>query len=454
MPNAIMNTVYNQFLTTYAPKKTDTRYDTHKRSELKSIYNSMARVNRDAPLYKFDNSPQVRQTVIGIKEEARQLHNTVVSIMGNSETVDFNGKIAYSSNENIISAKYIGPSDLLVLSGPDTGNDTAQQPISADGSTPVYEIEVQSLASPQVNMGKYMPKDSPAPPASAYSFDVNINGQGYEFQFGINEGDTNFDVQNRLSRLINNSGIHLTSSVEEDESGNTALRISSSQVGVSFGQNTQVFSINDENTSQAAGCVDYFGINYVAREASNAHFKVNGAEASSGSNYFILEKNYEITLNGISPNEGETTTIGIKPDTEAFAENISSLVGIYNQFIKSVNEYQDIQSGGTNLLQEMNGITDLYRQEMERLGITPNDRGELSLDKDTLNQTSADEASKQSLAAIKDFSLSLLRKSNQVSLNPVSYINKTVVAYKNPGRTFTSPYVASAYAGMMFNSYC
>ena len=59
-----------------------------------------------------------------------------------------------------------------------------------------------------------------------------------------------------------------------------------------------------------------------------------------------------------------------------------------------------------------------------------------------------------SVEAIKKFTSSILRKSNQISVNPVEYLNKTVVAYKNPGKNFTNPYTASAYSGYMFNSYC
>ena len=48
----------------------------------------------------------------------------------------------------------------------------------------------------------------------------------------------------------------------------------------------------------------------------------------------------------------------------------------------------------------------------------------------------------------------LLKKSRQVSLNPMEYVEKTMVAYKNPGRSFINPYSVSAYSGMMFNGYC
>ena len=58
------------------------------------------------------------------------------------------------------------------------------------------------------------------------------------------------------------------------------------------------------------------------------------------------------------------------------------------------------------------------------------------------------------MSYVKDFANSLMRKTNQISLNPMQYVNKTIVAYKNPGRNFATPYITSAYSGMMFNSYC
>lgn len=58
-------------------------------------------------------------------------------------------------------------------------------------------------------------------------------------------------------------------------------------------------------------------------------------------------------------------------------------------------------------------------------------------------------------STIKDFTNSILRKTNQVSLNPMEYVDKTLVAYKNPaGHNFAAPYMTSNYSGMFFNSYC
>ena len=454
MASSVMTTIYNQYSMTYMPRKSDTRYDSHKRSELRTICSNMARINRDAPLYLFpNNSEETRKYIVELKENTRDLRNTIIDSLGGVDNTDFNGKIAYTTNENVVSAKYIGnqsSSNQL----PDNEDSSDGSVISTSGEIPSYEIEVLSLASPQVNLGKYLPMDERSIEPGEYSFDVAINDLGYEFQFNIHEDDTNHEIQQRLSRLINNSRIGLNATVEEDENGASALRIESTRVGIDYGQSSKVFSISESGGTRNSGAVDYLGINYVARDASNAHFKVNGMEASASSNTFILQNDYEITLNGISENEGQTVTIGVKPDTIALQENISNLIGGYNDFIRSMNEYRESQERSHYLTKEMGKIAGYYQEEMNKLGIVPNEDGTLSLDGDKLNEAVALEESPDAISSLKLFSQSVLRKSDQVALNPISYVNKVVVAYKNPSHTLISPYVTSAYAGMMFNNYC
>ena len=452
MANIAMNAVYNQFSTTYMQKKAVGRYDTHKRSELRTLCNSMAKVNRDAPLYLIDRSEDAKRFVISLKEDARELRNTIISTMGDADSSAFNNKIAYSTNPDIISAKYIG-SPASGLPGDTAASDTGSV-ASSNGEVPGYEIEVTSLASPQVNLGNFLPKDGKELATGEYSFDISVNDMGYEFQFNINEGDTTHDIQKRLARLINNSKIGLNASVEENDEELTSLRIESSRVGIDYGQDSRIFTISEDNTSKNSGVVSFLGLDYVAREASNAHFIVNGKEASATSNNFILQNTYEITLNGLSENEGQTTTIGLKPDTEAFHDNISTLIGGYNNFIRSVSEFQNSQTQSSHLVKEMNRITGFYYQEMEKLGIAPQKDGTLTLDSEQLNQVISTDEPEEALSSLKAFSQSMLRKSSQISLNPVSYMNKKIVAYKDPNNTFLSPYVTSAYSGMFFNNYC
>lgn len=453
MASSVMTTIYNQYSMTYMPRKSDTRYDSHKRSELRSICSTMAKINRDAPLYMLNNSDDTRKYVVGLKENVRDLRNTIIESLGGVDNTDFNGKIAYSDNENIVSAKYIGnQSSPKQLSGEANAEDGAV--VSTNGEIPTYEIEVTELASPQVNLGKYLPMGERSIAPGEYSFDVNVSDLGYEFQFSISDEDTNNEIQQRLSRLINNSKIGLNATVEEDGEGNSALRIESARAGIDYGQSSKVFSIAESTGRRNSGAVDYLGIDYVARKASNARFKVNGIEASASSNTFILQNDYEVTLHGISENEGQTTTIGVKPDTIALQENISNLIGGYNNFIRSMSEYQESQQRSRQLTRDMGKIVGFYQEGMSKLGISPNEDGTLSLDGEKLNEAVALEESPEALSSLKLFSQSALRKSDQIALNPISYVNKVIVAYKNPSHTLFSPYVTSAYAGMMFNNYC
>lgn len=456
MPNTVMTAVYNQFSTTYLSKKTAGRYDTHKPGELRTLCSSMAKVNRDAPLYLLDTSKEAKQYVIALKEEARDLHNTILSSLGEVEESAFHNKIAYSSNENIVSAKYIGAQNNSEFFAQQDSSSEGSV-ISANGEIPTYEIEVMALASPQINIGSYVPSKQRGLAEGEYSFDINVNGMGYEFQFNVNESDTNLDIQKRLSRLINNSRIGLNADAKEEENGNSFLYIESAKTGIDYGQSPRIFSISDDDTSKKAGAVSYFGLNYIAKEASNAHFTVNGIEASAASNHFILQNNYEITLNGISQNEGQTTVIGVKPDTEALQENISNLVGGYNTFLKAIDQYKGIQPQICHLLTEITHTSSFYQKEMAVLGIMPAKEGTLEINKEQLEHSIIHTDSSKALAslqALKSFSQYMLHKSSQISLNPVSYMNKTIVAYKNPANQFLNPYLTSAYSGMFFNNYC
>lgn len=57
----------------------------------------------------------------------------------------------------------------------------------------------------------------------------------YEFQFNIGEGDTNRQITERLSRLINNADIGITADVTESDS-RYALRLTSDATGVPNGK--------------------------------------------------------------------------------------------------------------------------------------------------------------------------------------------------------------------------
>ena len=105
--NHILNVAYNNYLTTYTPKSV-TRYDTHKKSELRSVYNSIVKLNKDAPWYLPTTNKDTQRFAVDIKENARILHNSIAQIGGLEEDGLFHKKSAYSSDDDVITASYIG----------------------------------------------------------------------------------------------------------------------------------------------------------------------------------------------------------------------------------------------------------------------------------------------------------------------------------------------------------
>jgi len=191
------------------------------------------------------------------------------------------------------------------------------------------------------------------------------------------------------------------------------------------------------------------GLNYISHSADNASFLINGEERSSSSNHFTVGKLFDVQIKAVSP-EDKPVHIGLKTDTESITDNINQLVGSYNNFIRAASSYLNTQSRSRQLVREFSSIASLYGNSLESMGMHLEDDGILSINDERLRQTAA--ASGNDLSAfsvLKDFSSSLLHKSDQVSLNPMDYVDKKIVAYKNPGHNFISP-----YSGMMFNSYC
>lgn len=429
---AALNAVYNNYLTAYAPMNMS-RYDTHKKSELRNVYNSIVKLNKESPWYLPTTSKDTQRYAITLKERARELHNTIAQLDGLEENGLLDKKSAFSSNNDIVTATYIGKQ-------------------TNDGASPSFSIEVDSLASSQENLGRFLPNSKVNLPADLYSFDVLINDMNYEFQFAINGDETNREMQERLMRLINNSDIGLKASIAESD-GQTSLRMVSESTGLPSGRSYQ-FAISDDRTSKASGTVDYLGLDYTSREASNASFRVNGEERTSSSNHFTIGKVFEIQLHGITP-EGTSVQVGLKTDVESLADNVSHLIGGYNDFLKAVASYMDSQTRSRQLVKELSGIAGLYNSALESTGFTIQEDGTLNVDKNQLLQTaSQSEDISQDFGYLKDFSDALMSKSNQVSLNPMDYVDRIMVAYKNPGRNFANPYTTSAYSGMMFNGYC
>lgn len=429
---ATIDNAYQYYLNTYGNSAV-TRYDTHKKSELRSVYNRMLKVNKDSPLYKIKRSEDVPRFLIDIKENARYVKNVVASLSeGDGLESSFQKKVAVSSDDGIVTASYVGGS-------------------SDDNGLQNFDLEVRQLASPQVNLGNFLKDTSLDILPGDYSFNLNTTANSYEFQYTVKGDDNNLSVLNKLSRLINNSRIELSAEVVSDEGGHSALKISSKQTGIREGDDT-LFNISPSTSSGSIQAMDTLGIYQLSSPAANSSFLINGKEHSSYANTFTINNMFELTLKGISP-EDAPAKIGFKTSIDAVADNLQELVDAYNGFIKTGERYSTNQLGN-QLLHDLKDVSRSYVNDLESVGMVIGKTGEISIDRDLLSDALETEKPAETFSVLNAFKNSLLMKAENASINPIKYIDKTVVTYKRPGFNFISPYSSSLYAGLMLDRFC
>ena len=119
-----------------------------------------------------------------------------------------------------------------------------------------------------------------------------------------------------------------------------------------------------------------------------------------------------------------------------------------------LNRYSDSQPQSIQLYKDMSGTAFAYQTSLENIGLMVADDGSISIDEDKLQQTVATDNYEENLSVLNDFKNLLSAKANNASLDPMRYVDKVLVTYKNPGKTFVTPYITSIYSGMMMDAYC
>ncbi len=430
----ITSTAYRYYLDVYGASSA-TRYDTHNKSELRSVYNNMVKINKDSPLYKLRSDTNIPKFLIDIKENARQAKNVISSLADSTEGLEssFQKKVATSSDEGIVSASYIG------------GNNDKE--VSHE-----YEIEVRQMAAPQSNMGNFLDGRSLDVLPGDYAFDLVTTTNSYEFQYTVSPEDTNRSIQEKLARLFNTSGVGISAEVVTDEKDRSSLKLTSRQTGLSDNKSV-LFDINPKASSQSMDALETLGIGQMISPAQNSVFILNGVEHSSYSNTFTINKEFELTLQGISP-EGSSTKIGFKTSVDAVADNLQELVDSYNGFINTGERYSGSQQG-SRLLRDFRNVSYAYRNDLEAIGLMIGGNGFISVDRNLLSDAVETKDIRETFSVLNSFKNSLAAKANYVSVDPIRYVDKTIVAYKQPGVShFPSPYHNSLYSGMMLDHFC
>ena len=414
------------------------RTDAHKKQELRNVYKQIVDINRKSPIYKVRLSSATQCYAIDIKELARELKGSLSSIMGDGqgETELFEKKHLFSTNPNALSATYVGR---------DMAKDVEDS----------VNIEVSQLARPQINTGAYLSSSASNLSPQAYSFQVDMEQDSYEFEFYVSPSASNLSMQTHIANIINRADIGVSAAVLEDGSGHSAIELTSTATGETRGGGP-LFRVHGGNDKNSRHLVQVLGIDEMRQASANAEFKIDGENSSSRSNHFTIDRKYEVELHEEALEDGRIT-LGFHTDTDAISSEIKDFFSTYNNMVTFAKNNQVQPAGSRKLQQDIGNVAKHFSNELEPLGLNVQEDGTVEIDDDLLMAAISDENPKENFSGLDTFTKALSVRTNHILLDPMHYVDKILVCYPNPAapiRSGFSPYHQSYYSGLLFNSYC
>lgn len=429
----MISSIYSYYMSQYGHKEYS-KYDTHSKTQLKNTFNKVLKINSHTPSYKIDVSDEALKYAIDLKENARELSHIADELSDDENNSMIYKRSASSDAPELIEAMYIG-------------NNSADDPVS-------FQISVSQLASNQINTGNFLQPNAKMFPAGDYSFDLRVNDLTYEFEFRVDDSETVHDIQNKISRLINRSNIGLSSQILTDSLGNTAVSIASDATGIT-GIKPTIFNIKTTPSDTADNnneLVLTLGLDRVTQYPSNAVFTVNGTEQTSTTNDVTIDRTFALSF--LNTTGTQPVTISLNADTDAIADSIHELISGYNNLVSvTADDKNNRFEGNLKLKKEFAGIAKSYHHLLNDNGFNITDNGTIDIDRAAIISAADSGTLGEIFSSLNTFKQAIQKKAEDISLDPMNYVNNKIIAYKNPLRTTNDPYNLSAYTGMMFDGY-
>jgi Flagellar capping protein len=421
---------YNNLLGSF-PVKREVLYPARNRKELKRVYNEIVNLSKRSPYCKIDLTKENQEYVFGVKEYALELGGKLKK-MQDPVAVGFDSKAIAVSDESVLSAKLLCENTENL---PDTIN-----------------IRVDALADVQVNKGRDLLNTSFALAPGKYSFDLNIAGKTYPLTYVQNVKTSNLEAMQEFADFINQSVQDINVTVEQGEGEDYSRLSITSVMSGRFGERD--FTFEDTNT-YGRGIAEYFGINSIWKEASLAYFELNGIDKKTAANTFTLENKLQVSLKNSSE---DPVSIRIVPDSNIILKSVKSVINTYNGILQLAQERTSSNGeyySAKKLINEMINISNTYQDELMACGIRTEADGTLAMEEKLAVQAAQEGGMESFFESDNGFTAKLAEKAEAIAINPMEYVDKTIVIYKkNDKNAYCNPYVTSMYSGLFFSSYC
>ncbi|MGN0437146.1 MAG: flagellar filament capping protein FliD [Lachnospiraceae bacterium] len=417
-----LNNVYNHYSSQMIAPLSNRKSNTQKKDDLKTVYNNMVRQNQHSPFYKFTLSEATSAYAIGIKEAAMALEAESQSLNNNDNQL-YKQMTAISDNENVVFASL-------------NNNGTEDLP-------DLLSIKVDHLATGQTNIGHYLPSGERSIPAGDYTMGISVGNNQYTFQLTVHKGDSNQQIQRNLANSINENNIGVRATIRNHRvNGTSALVLRSEAVGMPKDDDL-FFRFNE--TYLENDIVTKLGINEVDKSPTNAEFYINDQFHTSISNRISL--NHTMDLDLLSASD-EPVQIKLVVDDEKITDKLKDFTDSYNQLV-DIARNSTSQRGATKLFRDITNLTKRHTESIKAAGLSLDENGYMRIT-DDVDTTKIQKLFDEDLS---DFRKDIKKTTQDMTINPLNYVDKIVVTYPNVQGTYPNPYNPSKYSGLLFNDY-
>ena len=102
-------------------------------------------------------------------------------------------------------------------------------------------------------------------------------------------------------------------------------------------------------------------------------------------------------------------------------------------------------------INEISAIAKGMSESLAFTGINTDEVGHLELDENRLSEVINSDDKAQAFTTLNQLKAAISKAASKASINPMAYVDKAIVEYKNPGKSLAAPYATSQYSGMLLN---
>lgn len=406
------------------------RQAVNRRYDRSRVYDNIINLNKSMPFYKIHLTKENRDFSIGIKDAAFALKEKIKE-MTDPDFYDFQSKTVEVSNEEILSA----------------------YPLEEDlsGLPENIEIRIKQLSSVQINKSRDLLSTSRSLAPGVYEFKAKAGSKEYNLIFYQESRRDNVTVLKEMADLLNSS-IPGINAVVENGRARDYYKLSITADLLAEGGGRLVFEDVD---NLRFGVVDFLDMNRMEKAPALSEFEINGLSRQTAGNCFKLDNKLYIMLKATTE---EPVYIRIVPDGSRIKGAVEDFLSSYNSMISIVNRHLEANSSNYSaykLLRELKAIGQTYTDELLTCGITVCEDGSLQMDENLAELAARTGRMEGLFAKSNGFIARLKHKAEAVAVNPMEYIDKTLVTYINAKKSNSRyPYVTSMYSGLFYNALC